>query len=177
MAMPVATPATAAAAAIPPLDGSDPGPRSLRRRKFIEGNVPFSVKFRPKECPEMRNHAKKSCSKQLLRVLPSRYFLRRRLLAHRARRHGRHQRHSRTEGGEGRAADDRGLPRRDRDARRPKPKFRTCGKGQLIDRKRDFQLSGIPGTGNVSMSCAARCWVGVGAVSSDRGGAAGSSGI
>ena len=49
-------------------------------RRFIEGNVPFSVNFRPREHPEMRNHAKNLASGNVYAVLPLRYFLRRRLL-------------------------------------------------------------------------------------------------
>ena len=36
--------------------------RSLRRRRFIEENVLFSVNFRARECPEMRNHAENPVS-------------------------------------------------------------------------------------------------------------------
>ena len=45
------------ARSLPAPAGASPVPRSLRRRRFIEENVLFSVNFRARECPEMRNHA------------------------------------------------------------------------------------------------------------------------
>ena len=56
--------------------------RSLRRRKLTEENVAFSVGFRVRKCPEIRNHAENMLFRATCgRVAPSRYFLRRRLLA------------------------------------------------------------------------------------------------
>ena len=56
--------------------------RSLRRRKFTEENVAFSVGLRVRKCPEIRNHAENMLFRATCgRVAPSRYFLRRRLLA------------------------------------------------------------------------------------------------
>ena len=56
-------------------------PRSLRRRKLTEENVAFSVGFRVRKCPEIRNHAENMLFRATCgRVAPSRYFLRRRLL-------------------------------------------------------------------------------------------------
>ena len=42
--------------------------------------------------------------------------------------------------------------------RQVNPKFPGCDKAQLIDWHQQFQLSGVPGTGNISMRCAARRW-------------------
>ena len=50
-------------------------PRSLRhRRRFIEGKVLFPVNFRPRKCPEMRNHTKNLVSGDVYAVFAAAMF-------------------------------------------------------------------------------------------------------
>ena len=52
------------------------------------------------------------------------------------------------------------------------PETPKCDKSQPIDWKKGFQLFGVPGTGNIRMTCAERRSVGSGPVSGNRGGTA-----